>query len=136
MTPTDQIDANKRLVLDFYRCVFEGHNADAARDFVTDEYVQHAGHIESGRVAFEHFVRGLFPDGPVPVPPELLDPPTFVVAERNMVVVAKLLPQPEPGQAGSFYDYYVFDAFRIERGKIAEHWSSVNKIAPPRHGVD
>ena len=33
-------EANKRLVLDFFRCVFEGRNPEAVQEFVTEDYVQ------------------------------------------------------------------------------------------------
>jgi predicted SnoaL-like aldol condensation-catalyzing enzyme len=130
----EQLEQNKNLVREFYRRVFDGQNPDAVKDFVTEDYVQHASHIPQGRVGLEEFVRKAFPNGPVPEPPEMKNPPVFMIAEGDMVVVAGYLPQPDPDAPGQTYEYYVFDAFRICDGKLSEHWSSVNKIAPPKHG--
>lgn len=127
------LEANKQLVLDFFRCVMEAQDADAAKNFVTEDYIQHASHVESGRAGLEKFVRTIFPDGPRPVQPTLNHAPTFIVADGDMVIVSAYFPQPEPDAPQRFYDYYVFDAFRIENGKLAEHWGSINKIAPPKH---
>ncbi|MGR6468345.1 nuclear transport factor 2 family protein [Rhizobium sp. PAMB 3182] len=129
----EQLERNKRLVRDFYRRVFDGQNADAIKDFVTEDYRQHCSHIPSGLSGLEDFVRAVFPNGPVPEPEEMRIPPTFMIAEGDMVVLAAYLPQPEPDGSGESYDYYIFDAFRVRGDKLSEHWSSVNKIAPPKH---
>ena len=130
----DDLERNKHLVREFYRRVFDARNPDAVRDFVTEDYKQHNRHIPSGRAGLEAFVKAVFPEGPVAEPPEMLIPPTFMVAEGDMVITAAYLPQPEPDAPGETYDYYIFDAFRIRDGKLSEHWGSVNKIAPPKHG--
>ncbi len=129
----EQLERNKRLVRDFYRRVFDGQNPDAVRDFVTEDYRQHCDHIPNGLSGLEDFVRTIFPDGPIPEPEEMRISPAFIVAEGDMVVIAAHLPQPEPDGSGRMYDHFVFDAFRIRDGKLSEHWSSVNKIAPPQH---
>jgi predicted SnoaL-like aldol condensation-catalyzing enzyme len=124
----DNTAANKCLVLEFFRCVFEGHNADAARDFVTDDYVQHTDQLPSGLSALEAFVRNIFPDGPVPTPAQLQHPPEFIVAEGDMVVLSAAMPQPDPENPGEMCVRYVFNAFRISKGKLAEHWGSAGKV--------
>jgi predicted SnoaL-like aldol condensation-catalyzing enzyme len=128
-----RLERNKHLVREFYRRVFDGQNAAAVKDFVTEDYKQHSSHMPSGRHGLEGFVRSLFPNGPVPEPTEMLKPPAFILAEGDMVVVSAYMPQPDPDSPGATYDYFVFDAYRIRDGRLAEHWSSVNKIAPPRH---
>ncbi|OOQ90004.1 putative salicylate 1-monooxygenase protein [Penicillium brasilianum] len=125
------LERNKQLVKDFYRRVFDGQNASAVKDFVTEGYIQHGAHVPPGRAGLEGFVRMIFPDGPVPEPKEMRNPPTLMIAEGDMVVVSAYFPQPDAEHPGETYDYYVFDAFRIEDGKLAEHWSSINKVAPP-----
>ena len=132
-TDQETLERNKRLVTEFYRRVFDGQNPAAVRDFVTEDYKQHCSHIPSGRAGLETFVKTVFPSGPVPEPDAMRIPPAFIVSEGDMVVVAAYLPQPEPEDPGRTYDYFIFDAFRIRDGKLAEHWSSVNKIAPPKH---
>lgn len=43
------------------------------------------------------------------------------------------LPQPDPDRPGEFYDCFIVDTFRVKDGLLAEHWSRINKVAPPRH---
>jgi predicted SnoaL-like aldol condensation-catalyzing enzyme len=126
----DRTAANKRLVLDFLRCVFEARNADVARDFVIENYIQHTDQLPSGLGALEAFVRNIFPDGPVPTLAELQHPPEFIVAEGDMVVLSAAVPQPDHEHPGEMSLRYVFNAFRISNGKLAEHWGSVGKVLP------
>ena len=128
-----RLERNKHLVREFYRCVFDGQNAAAVKDFVTEDYKQHSRHMPAGREGLENFVRAVFPNGPVAEPGEMRNPPAFIVAEGDMVVVSAYMPQPDPDKPGATYDYFVFDAYRIRDDRLAEHWSGVNKIAPPKH---
>lgn len=130
----DQAQRNKQLVIDFYRHVFDARNPAAVKDFVTDDYHQHCRHMPQGRAGLEglvtHHAAGA---PPLPVQPDLKYPPAFLVAEGDMVVIGGGLPQPDPERPGEFYDYFIVDTFRVRDGKLAEHWSSINKIAPPKH---
>ncbi|MFD4602385.1 nuclear transport factor 2 family protein [Streptomyces sp. NPDC058464] len=130
--PDNDPEANKRLVLDFYRCVFDAQNPDAVADFVAEDYHQHVSHYPAGRSGLRAFVRGLFPDGPVPTPPEMSNPPVLLLAEGDMVVFAGLFPQPEPDGSGALYPYFVYDAYRVRGKRLAEHWSGTTKTAPPK----
>ncbi|QQM38409.1 nuclear transport factor 2 family protein [Streptomyces liliifuscus] len=131
-SPSIDIEANKRLVVDFYRCVFDAQNPDAVMDFVTEDYLQHVSHYPPGREGLEEFVRSRFPDGPVPPPAEPLIPPALIVAEGDIVVVAALLPQAEPDESGALYPYYMYDAYRLRGQRLAEHLSGITKSAPPK----
>lgn len=126
-------EANKRLVLDFYRHVFDAQNPSAVKDFVTEDYKQHARHMPGGRDGLEDLVRQMFPGGPLPVPDEPLIPPAILMAEEDVVVIAAGMPQPDPADPSRQYTAYVYDAYRIRDGKIAEHWSGVDKAAMPEH---
>lgn len=133
-TETSLEQKNRQVVVDFFRHVLEACNPAAARDFVTADYKQHCRHIPDGLDGLESYLRRAFGDAPPqPVKEELSVPPALLVAEGDMVIIAGYLPQPDPDAPGQTYDYFVFDAFRLRDGKLAEHWSSINKIAPPRH---
>lgn len=123
----------RQLAVGFYRHVFDSENAEAVAGFVTEDYRQHARHMPSGRAGLEGLVRALFPNGARPMPEPMTLPPALLAAEGNIVVHAVLLPQPEPEDPTRRYPYYVFDAYGIRDGRIAEHWSGVNKACPPRH---
>lgn len=124
---------NKRLVTEFYRLVFDAHDAGAIKDLVAADYRQHARYLPPGREGLEELVRGLFPDGPVPAPPEPLRSPVLLIAEGDITVIAGSMPQPDPHDHGRMYPFFVYDAFRIRDGVLAEHWGGVDEAAPPRH---
>ncbi|MDH6219557.1 nuclear transport factor 2 family protein [Streptomyces pseudovenezuelae] len=130
--PSMDIEANKRLVVDFYRCVFDAQNPDAVKEFVAADYLQHVSHYPPGRAGLEEFVRSRFPNGPLPPPAEPLIPPALIVAEGDIVVVAALLPQAEPDGSGALYPYYMYDAYRVRGQQLVEHWSGITKSAPPK----
>lgn len=133
-TDQDQAARNRQLVIDFYRHVFDARNPAAVKDFVTEDYKQHSSHLPSGRAGLEALVTEMFGgQPPLPVRPDLLMPPTLIVAEGDVVVIAGEFPQPEPEDPTRTYPFFVFDAYRVRDGKLAEHWSGINKIAPPKH---
>ena len=126
--------ANKKLVIDFYRHVFDALDPGAVKDFVHEDYVQHCRHMPSGRAGLEGLVAHISGGKkPLPVPATMANPPVFILAEDDLVTIGGSLPQPDPERPGEFYDYFIVDTFRVRDGKLAEHWSSVNKVAPPRH---
>ena len=123
-------EANKRLVLDFFRVVFEAENADAAVDYLTPGYIQHNPRVPTGRDGFVSTFRGMF-HGPRPVEPTLRRQPVAVVAEGDLVTVIWKRPMPEPDDPAKTYDSFMFDLFRIEDGKLAEHWDGATKGPRP-----
>lgn len=126
--------ANKKLVVDFYRHVFDAMNPAAVGRFVHEDYVQHCRHMPAGRAGLEQFVARIAAGrDPLPVQDHLANPPAFLIAEDDIVAIGGALPQPDPERPGEFYDYFIVDTYRVRDGKLAEHWSSINKIAPPRH---
>lgn len=129
----DPVDM-KRLAVDFYRQVFDSEDASAVVRFVTEDYKQHAGHLMPGREGLEELARSLFPDGPRPRPEPMTLPPVVLVAEGDVVVHGvQLFQRPAGAGAGVVYPYIVFDAYRVSGGRLAEHWSGVNPVAPPLH---
>ncbi|TMR24951.1 hypothetical protein ETD86_03180 [Nonomuraea turkmeniaca] len=115
---------NKLLVSDFYRCVFDAHNPGAVKEFVHEDYVQHSRHLPPGRAGLEALVAGSFPDGPIPTPEEPSIPPSILMGEGDLVVIAAALPQ--PGGEGGTYLRYLYDAYRVRGGCLCEHWSGVD----------
>jgi predicted SnoaL-like aldol condensation-catalyzing enzyme len=126
--------ANKQLVIDFYRHVFDACDPAAVKDFVHEDYAQHCRHMPAGRAGLEQFVARIAGGRPpLPVRPKMANTPAFIVAEDDIVAIGGPLPQPDPDRPGEFYDYFIVDTYRVRDGKLAEHWSSINKIAPPKH---
>jgi predicted SnoaL-like aldol condensation-catalyzing enzyme len=115
--------ANKQLVYDMYRTVLQGGHADSAADYIAEDYIQHNPNVASGRQALVDFLRG---SRPVRDLEDRINLPLLnIIAERNYVMV--LFERPEKDADGHPYVTSWFDLFRIENGKIAEHWDPALK---------
>lgn len=117
--------ANKRLVYDFWREVFEAGQMDLAPKYLTDAYIQHNPMVPSGRDAFVGFFSRF--KKPTQVVSKVTSPLVSITAERDLVVLSFVREYPDPQDASRTYTTTWFDMFRIEGGKIAEHWDSAMK---------
>ncbi len=121
-----QLQANKKLVLDFFRIVFQAENAEAARDFLTEDYVQHNPLIAGGRQGFIAYFKKAF-NQPKAVEPTLKEQPAAMIAEGDLVTVVWRLMLPEPKDKSKSYETFAFDLFRVKNGKLVEHWDADTK---------
>ena len=113
-----KLAANKKLVFDFWREVFQTHNTSLAPQYLAEDYIQHNPNVATGRQPFMDFF-GRFERQPVR--PEI-DNLVTIVAEGDKVVLAFRRELSDPQSAGKTYTTTWFDMFRIKDGKIAEHW--------------
>lgn len=115
-----KLAANKRLVYDMWRgFLLAGHGELVDRYFAID-YMQHNPMVDTGREALKNFTVGR---SPLPIPstiPNLV----AVVAERDLVTLSFRAELPDPRDPGKMYTTTWFDMFRIENGKIQEHWDA------------
>jgi len=117
--------ANKRLVYDFYREVLEGGHVELADQYLTESYIQHNPNVPTGRAGFvSYFSRFAHP---APIAPRIKAPLIAIVAESNFVVLTFVHPAGDPKSATGRYTTTWFDMFRIENGRIAEHWDPALK---------
>lgn len=113
-----KLAANKKLVFDFWREVFQAFNMELAPKYMAEDYIQHNPTVATGRKPFMDFF-GRFEKRPVK---QEIDNLVNIVAEGDMVVLAFKRELPEPDNPEETYTTTWFDMFRIEDGKIAEHW--------------
>jgi predicted SnoaL-like aldol condensation-catalyzing enzyme len=113
---------NKRLVFDFWRIVFEGGHMDRAPEFMTASYIQHNPNVQSGRAAFIATIGKV--RKPKPIEPLIKVPVVAITADRDIVTVATVRKVRDSRHPDHIYYMTWFDMFRIENGKIAEHWDS------------
>ena len=118
-----KLAANKKLVYDMYRVVLQGGHADRGAEFLTPGYIQHNPNVISGRDALAKYITQTRPVREIK--PTLDFPLISLVAEGDMVVIALVSWQDDA--EGKRYANTHFDMFRIENGKIAEHWDHVAK---------
>ena len=120
-----KLAANKRLVYDFWREVFEGRHMALAEKYMAEGYIQHNPNVATGRAAFVDFFSKLSP--PKTIEAQVKAPLVAIVAEGDMVVLSFLREAPDPKDPTKKYTTTWFDMFRIEGGKIAEHWDGAQK---------
>lgn len=112
-------DANTRdIVLKFYDAALNEKNPEKARSFLGDAYIQHNPHVPDGIDAFLRFIkfrRDKFPAAHNEV--------KRVIAEGDLVAlhVHSVVIPGSPGRQ-------IVDIFRVENGKVVEHWDVIQEI--------
>ncbi|TIX49859.1 hypothetical protein E5222_12215 [Alteraurantiacibacter aquimixticola] len=122
-----QLAANKRLVYDMYRIVLQAGLADRAGEFIRDDYIQHNPNAAQGLSGVQDYIRATRPEREIEEKLEL--PLIHLMAEGNYVQTAFV--RTETGANGDTYYSTWFDLYRIEDGKIAEHWDPMLKSDVP-----
>jgi predicted SnoaL-like aldol condensation-catalyzing enzyme len=126
-----QLAANKKLVFDMWRAIIQGGHTEMAPQFFTESYIQHNPNVASGRDALVAYMKQTRPVRPIA--PNITFPVVAIMAEGDLVMVATVSYQDDPDNPGKKYAGTHFDLFRIENGKIAEHWDSVPKSKAALH---
>ncbi len=117
----DKTDTNKKLVRAFVEDILvNGRMEKLAGYFEGDNYVQHNPQIGDGLSGLGKALEALAKQGIT----MKYDKVHKVLAEGNFVLVIS-----EGKFGGKHMAFY--DLFRVERGKIAEHWDTIETI-PPR----
>ena len=110
---------NKALVRDFYTTVLIGRQVDAAPRFLSTDYIQHNPNVPTGLKGFMDTFRRRFDQKlPSDYKRELLN----VVGENDMVIID--VRQTWTSPEGKHNQALGFDMFRVQDGKIAEHWDA------------
>jgi predicted SnoaL-like aldol condensation-catalyzing enzyme len=120
-----QLAANKKLVFDMWRAIIQGGHTELAPRYFAKDYIQHNPNVASGRDAMVRFMSQTRPVRPIQ--PDIAFPVVAIVAEGDLVVVATVSYAPDPADGSRKYASTHFDMFRIEHGKIAEHWDNLPK---------
>ncbi|TPQ29121.1 polyketide cyclase [Bradyrhizobium guangdongense] len=113
-----QEEANRQTVLSFYEKGLNQKDADAALAHVGDRYVQHNPNAADGPDGFRKFIgflREKFPNSKSEIKRSFVDG-DYVILHVHAVR--------EPGTKGSA----IVDIFKLENGKIVEHWDVVQPI--------
>jgi predicted SnoaL-like aldol condensation-catalyzing enzyme len=103
------LEANKRTAVEFYELAFNGKQPEqAVEKYVGSQYIQHNPQAPDGTEAFIGFVKA-FPEATVDI--------RRVFADGDIVVTHSLL-KFTPDDGGTV----AVDFFRLEDGKVVEHW--------------
>jgi predicted SnoaL-like aldol condensation-catalyzing enzyme len=126
-SPDPRLAANKRLVYDMYRIVLQAGLADRAGEFISEDYIQHNPNAGQGLAGVQDYIRATRPERPISDKLEL--PLIQLIAEGDYVMTSFV--RPEKDATGETYYSTWFDLYRIENGKIAEHWYPMLKSDAP-----
>ena len=114
----DQLARNKELVLNLYHKLIGEKDYEAARQYMGPEYRQHAPYAADGHSGVAEWLskfKEAFPNHRFEV--------KKVIAEGDFVVL-HLHGQNGPNPHGEA----VVDIFRVEDGKVVEHWDIIQAI--------
>lgn len=120
-----KLAANKKLVFDMYRTILAAGHFELVEQFFTPGYIQHNPNVESGRDKLAAFIKQSRPVRPIQ--PLLTFPLIAMMAEGDLVTIAVVNYADDQENPGKRYANTHFDMFRIENGKLAEHWDHVAK---------
>jgi predicted SnoaL-like aldol condensation-catalyzing enzyme len=111
-------EANKKLVVEFYEKAINQKDFEAAAKYFGNRYVQHNPNAPDGIEGFKTFLgflREKFPQAKSEIKRAFADG-DYVIIHVHAVRT--------PGERGSA----IVDIFKLEDGKIVEHWDVVQPI--------
>jgi predicted SnoaL-like aldol condensation-catalyzing enzyme len=115
---TAQEEANKKVVLDLYEKGINQKDFEAAAKNFGPRYIQHnprAADGPEGFKAFVGFLKAKFPNYHSEIKKVFADGDYVILHVHNV---------PAPGQRGAA----IVDIFRLENGKVVEHWDVRQEI--------
>jgi predicted SnoaL-like aldol condensation-catalyzing enzyme len=112
------LEANKKIVVDFYEKGLNQKDYDAAAKYFGPRYVQHNPGAANGPEGFKRLV-GLLKEKFPASHNEI----KRVIAEGDLVVL-HVHSTRQPGDRGRA----IVDIFRVENGKIVEHWDVIQDV--------
>lgn len=112
------VEANKKLVLAFYKAALTDLDADAAATYLSPKYIQHNPNAPDGIDGVKGLIKFLKEKYP-----QRVGEIKRVIAEKDLVVL-HVHSRPTPQDRGSA----IIDIFRVENGKIIEHWDVIQPV--------
>jgi predicted SnoaL-like aldol condensation-catalyzing enzyme len=115
---TQQEQANKKVVLDLYEKGINQKDFEAAAKDLGPHYIQHNPRAKDGAEGFKAFINFLkakLPNYHSDIKKVFADGDYVILHVHNV---------PAPGQRGAA----IVDIFRLENGKVVEHWDVRQEI--------
>src|SRR5208282_912732 len=109
---TEQEKKNLQAVLDFYEVIINGQDYSRGMEFLDDNYIQHRPDVPTGPQGVLDHVRRIYAEAPTHKARIVR---SFVDGDYVILHVQILNAVEAPNIA-------VMDIFRVENGKLMEHW--------------
>jgi predicted ester cyclase len=123
------LDANKRLVRDYIETTINKREPDTVGNYFAADYVEHNPRLPPGLAGKKQFISSLLA-GFSDYHGEIQE----MMAEGNKIVTRTRWTGTQDGPylahsaTGNKLDFTTADFYRIENGKIAEHWDVVDTL--------
>lgn len=120
----------KAVIAAFGQAIFADKNFDALPDLMREDYIQHNPLVGQGRAGFEAFFKDWFQASP-----DFRYELKQIVSEGDKVWVHGTYHGTHSGDwlglpaTGKVYAFDAVDIFRVEDGKLAEHWDVIDVYA-------
>ena len=115
---------NKEIVSEFIDKVFNAWDLTECDRFMREDYIQHSPEVKNGRDGFKEFAENFFAMKP--------HMHVFKMAEDGDMVFVFF----KCTFGGQENAAKVCDIYRLENGKLAEHWDVLQSIDPDDPGVN
>ena len=112
---------NKEIVRRFYEEVFNAWDTSKLDEYMLDTYRQHNPTVADGRSGFERFCKGFFAMHPHMEIVHIVEDGDIVMVFFRCTMDAGVTK--------------VCDIYRLEGGKLAEHWDVVQRIDETAHSA-
>lgn len=114
-----QTEQNKKIVVNFYNGVFQKHEVKAYSDrYIGNQYIQHNPHVPDGKAPFVNYFTQYFKENPT-----AKSTIKRAVADGDLVWL-----HVHSTQNSKNLGTAVVDIFRVENGKIVEHWDVQQEV--------
>ena len=126
ITDLDKTEENKTLVKNLITDIFMGANPNKITEYIsTEQYDQHNPGVKDGLAGLGEALKQLGEAGM----PMVYEKNHFILGEGNFVLSVS---------EGIFMKEKVafYDLFRIEDGKVVEHWDTIQNIVPEEEALN
>lgn len=113
-----QAEQNKKLIEDFYRDFFNGHDVNSALKYVREDYIQHNPGVDQGRAALMEAFGQKFQEWP-----DFKLDIKMMISDEDMIAVYLKNVDSEGNTKCR-----VVDIYRIQDGRLAEHWDVLQPV--------
>lgn len=110
------LEANKKMVTEFYQALFGDKDISVVDEYIAKDYIQHNPLVADGRDALKETLEIWFTDAPKTVVDF-----QKVIADGDIVIL-------HIRTKFGIKTFSLIDIFRIENGKIAEHWDVMQQV--------